>query len=352
MLKIISLKLLEYMKMSFPCQQLHLTNEHVYRESTSPPPPHLQSTNFDSQFYHLLPVTMPTQASTSPASLFSSDQCSPQFNAAVPKHVNVQTSDYIQNGCIISYVGRSGEDRYITAKLNEHIQMYAVFDGHGGKNISSHLKMFLPQALAEALINVNFNDEHSVRYALTNAYIKFDQKMFNAQMRSGSTAIVSLYSNNILYLVNLGDARAVVFDNLGKILAETHDHKPNEEQNRIKSAGGYVEFYSRTHRVNGVLAVSRAFGDFCLKHSTQGNIDQMTYNPEGPISVIPDITRIIVPNEINILLASDGLYDVFSSQDAVNFITQSHNFSSACQNIVNKARLDTTDDITVIIARL
>jgi serine/threonine protein phosphatase PrpC len=77
------------------------------------------------------------------------------------------------------------------------------------------------------------------------------------------------------------------------------------------------------------------------------NIDYNTYNPRGPVSVIPAIYRRVVGLNEFIMLASDGLFDAFISQEAVNF-----NILATCQNIVDDACRRTTDDITVIISRL
>ena len=68
---------------------------------------------------------------------------------------------------------------------------------------------------------------------------------------------------NKLFCANLGDARAVLCRN-GKALDLSVDHKAKrkDEQERIKSQGGYIVF----GRVLGRLAISRAFGDFDCKN--------------------------------------------------------------------------------------
>lgn len=311
-----------------------------------------------SQISGGIQLPMPRQIFTSPTFIA---QASPPPKIEIPR-ASAITSQNVQNGCVISHIGRSGEDRYVTATLNGNIQMYGVFDGHGGRDVADYLRDNLPQTIAESLINVNFSDENAVRFAITNTYIEFDKRMFIQGLRSGSTAIIVLYQPGILYLVNLGDARAVVFTNNGQILAETRDHKPNDERTRIEAAGGFVTFTELSgglgiSRVNGVLAVSRAFGDFDFKYSRKqpaisNRSDPILYNPQGPVSVIPDITRVNLVSPFYILLASDGLYDVFSSQNAVNLILQSENIINSCQSIVDQARKGTTDDITVIISQL
>lgn len=67
---------------------------------------------------------------------------------------------------------------------------------------------------------------------------------------SGSTAVIALLTkNNVLYVSNAGDSRAVISTKDGKAIPLTQDHKPKlpKESERIKNAGGFVE----AGRVNG-----------------------------------------------------------------------------------------------------
>jgi protein phosphatase 1L len=285
-------------------------------------------------------IVMPQQVSTSPSLIAFSPQASPQ-----PNNIFSQaTAVIVENKYVKSVIGRSGEDRYVTAILNNTVNMYGVFDGHAGKEVSEYLMNNLPQALAQFLLNVNFADELAVKNAITNAYVDIDKKMFGLQLRAGSTAVVALYFSGILYLINLGDSRAIVFTGEGNIMLETQDHKPEKERQRIVSAGGFVTNLNPS-RVNGILAVSRAFGDFILK-------DYPKYNYQGPVSVIPDIIRSAHHTPVFILLASDGLFDVLSSQEAVNIILKSKTAISACEELIEIARKHTNDDITTMIVRL
>ena len=71
----------------------------------------------------------------------------------------------------------------------------------------------------------------------------------------------SFYKNKFLQ-ANAGDSRAVASIN-GASMPLSYDHKPilKEEKERILAAGGWVEM----NRVNGLLALSRALGDFMFK---------------------------------------------------------------------------------------
>lgn len=100
-------------------------------------------------------------------------------------------------------------------------------------------------------------------------------------------------------------------------------------------------------RVGGILAVSRAFGDGALKRK-----NWVVATPE--ISVIDLETE----NVDYFLVATDGLWDVFSSQEAVKFF-ESQNFGSerkdqrtAVRNLVEEAlQKGSSDNICVMLVQ-
>lgn len=83
---------------------------------------------------------------------------------------------------------------------------------------------------------------------------------FNA----GCTACVILIAQDTLYCANSGDSRAILVNKQGKVTELSHDHKPDDagEMQRIKAAGGFVD----DGRVQGIIAVSRAIGDWEYKN--------------------------------------------------------------------------------------
>lgn len=72
----------------------------------------------------------------------------------------------------------------------------------------------------------------------------------------------------VLYTANVGDAR-IVLCRSGKALRLSYDHKGSDENEgkRIANAGGLI----LNHRVNGVLAVTRALGDTYIKDLVTGH---------------------------------------------------------------------------------
>lgn len=82
------------------------------------------------------------------------------------------------------------------------------------------------------------------------------------------------------------------------------------ERKRIKEAGGFISF-NGVWRVAGILATSRALGDYPLKDKKLVIAD-------------PDILTFDLGDHkpMFLILASDGLWDTFSNEEAVAFVKE------------------------------
>lgn len=136
----------------------------------------------------------------------------------------------------------------------------------------------------------------------------------------GCTAVSVLVTPTHLVAVNAGDSRVVLCRD-GKAIALSQDHKPNDEveQTRIVRAGGTVEETqggARTHyRVNGNLNLSRAIGDMEYKKNTA------LLPSEQIITSTPDVFQLErTPEDEFLILGCDGVWDVLSNDDAVQFV--------------------------------
>ena len=145
---------------------------------------------------------------------------------------------------------------------------------------------------------------------------------------------------------NVGDSRAVASCS-GTARDITVDHSPEapSELARIKAAGGFVE----DGYVNGQLNVARALGNWAL------DIKRGTDGCPGPLTAEPDlIDREVGEGEEFMLLASDGLWEVFTSQGAIDFAREylrTHNDPQGCSEaLVEEAlRRDSTDNVSVVV---
>ncbi|CEK10777.1 PP2C family serine/threonine-protein phosphatase [Legionella hackeliae] len=109
---------------------------------------------------------------------------------------------------------------------------------------------------------------------LWTTYKQLDEEVRSLSEKSGTTASTTIYDGCCsLITATLADAAAflVSYDPQGHITGVTRlnslTHKPNlrSEQIRVKKQGGFITYDGFAHRVNGILAVSRAIGDFGIR---------------------------------------------------------------------------------------
>jgi len=188
--------------------------------------------------------------------------------------------------------------------------------------------------------------------------------------KAGATALICIIQpvDLTLTVAWLGDSRAVLCrtcegsDEVSAIPL-TVDHKASreDEKERIRAAGGSVD---RKGRVDGALAVSRAFGDIMHKGPEVKALLDMTEETyvdvlsNGIVIAKPDtISRKLEPTmDEFIILASDGIWDVVTNQKAVNLIRRELNehqdVQRAADKLVQVAALDSVDNISVVVIAL
>jgi protein phosphatase 2C family protein 2/3 len=124
---------------------------------------------------------------------------------------------------------------------------FGIYDGHGGSKCADYLRDNLhnfiikdknfPENPVEALMN---GFEMAEKEFTNNIALNVQGEL---EENSGSCAVVCLFIDNMCYIANLGDSRAIISYKDGKnIKALTTDHKPNEENEnkRILENGGKI----------------------------------------------------------------------------------------------------------------
>ncbi|XVE85175.1 hypothetical protein DITRI_Ditri17bG0070400 [Diplodiscus trichospermus] len=190
---------------------------------------------------------------------------------------------------------------------NSKKAFFGVYDGHGGKKAAEFVAENLHNNISEMLKKSKGNE--GKEEAVKAGYLKTDEDFLKQDIASGTCCVTALIESEDIVISNLGDCRAVLARG-GVAEALTTDHKAEQEdeRKRIENKGGYVEFHRGAWRVHGILSVSRSFGDAHLK-------DWVVAEPDTKIlQLTPDMEFLV--------LASDGLWQEVSSQEAVDIVSR------------------------------
>lgn len=208
-------------------------------------------------------------------------------------------------------------------KIQPH-NLFCVFDGHGGNNVSKYLQSHYSYYLMSKHIpDNNFSDFKKFNSYISSVYNLIQSKLCivhkNIAEKCGSTALVMLHLlvNGVpyLYVVNIGDSRAVACNRYNIAIPLTKDHKPHmfEERKRIE------ELIKKFPRNNGIIAYDE--GDWRIKDLALsrafGDMDTMPF-----VTHEPSVYRYKASEYSFVIMACDGLWDVLDNQDAVNFVLE------------------------------
>jgi len=253
------------------------------------------------------------------------------------------------------------EDRFvIDTESFAHASVFAVFDGHDGPAASE----FCAKHLVKAIKSSKYYPKN-MKYTLTDTYLRMDHKFLNKGADGGSTAVVAfLDKNKTLYVANAGDSRCVA-GVAGKAVALSVDHKPDlpNEKERIEAANHEVQQKveivqgkrTKVARVDGKLAVSRAIGDSDFKDDPSASASKQA------VTAMPEVQSMKISSDLSfVVLACDGLYDVMTDQDIVDFVQPRlgsvitpDQLIAVAKELVNHAITDlgSTDNVTALLLK-
>jgi len=218
---------------------------------------------------------------------------------------------------------------------------FAIYDGHGGPKcvdfVNSHLHNYVTQ-------HPCFNKEPM--FALKEGILKTEKEFKEMVLKEdldgmqGSCVCVALIHGNTLYVASVGDSGAILCRK-GEQIKLTYPHTPKNpsERQRVLQLGGKIKEDRLCHPkwnpglVN--IAVTRSLGDIYFK--------EQQYTQDVPSGLIaePEITKIVLTKDDSfVFMASDGYWDVVSTQETVNFVTQLTNLFNAseiCQQLTQLA---------------
>jgi len=195
--------------------------------------------------------------------------------------------------------------------------LFSILDGHGGKQVAMFIKTFLAVELGNA-----FNAEEGSREeklpdkklkkAIEATFLRLDSRIATELTGcfDGCTAVVLLMNAETCICLNLGDSMAYLCrhtdeQEIQAIPLQMRQHKcwMMKEKERILRAGGAVE----NGRINGVLEVSRAFGDITLK--------------KYGVLCTPEYMKFKIEREKDqfMLVGCDGFWNAWTPAEALEF---------------------------------
>jgi serine/threonine protein phosphatase PrpC len=226
----------------------------------------------------------------------------------------------------------------------EEIGLFAVYDGHAGTEVASYLEQEL---FDKILADPNFSDDP--KKTIKETYFSMDKSILGkaeneVDFRAGSTATTAflLDGGSRLIVANVGDSRAILARNR-KAVEVSVDHEPQkpEEREMVESKGGEVAVspIGGVYRVDKRLNMTRAFGDYSIKEH---------------LSVEPDIwDNILTDDDDFFVVASDGLWNVMSNDEAVEHVLAQKTAEGAAKVLAASAlKRGSRDDISVLVVCL
>ncbi|CAL4910677.1 unnamed protein product [Urochloa decumbens] len=243
--------------------------------------------------------------------------------------------------------GKAGEDRVHVVVSEEHGWMFVgIYDGFNGPDATDYLVANLYAAVCRELGGGGEQEEEDVLEALALALKGTEAAFFaDAEARAaecpelammGSCVLVVLIRGADVYVMNVGDSRAVLAqrgaagddeETVGELAALqlTSDHSTSvyKEARRVRSEHLDDPACIVNDRVKGSLKVTRAFGAGYLKEPRWNDalleVFRVKYIGAAPyISCRPHLRHHRLGSRDKfMILSSDGLYDYFTNEEVV-----------------------------------
>ena len=212
--------------------------------------------------------------------------------------------------------------------------LFCVFDGHGGDATAKLCVKRFPEIFKKCLHENPFEYES----ALKSSFHLMDKEIEKIKANEvGNTGTVVFINNKLLYCANVGDSSCCLIGKTAEFISMDHKCSNKKEKKRIEKEGGKIV----DDRIEGILAISRGFGDFDLKN--KGLICE------------PHITKKLIDHSLRYcVLASDGVWDSLKLDDVSKIINENKdNFNDMAKIIVETAKeKGSEDNISCIVIEL
>ncbi|MGD9109619.1 MAG: Stp1/IreP family PP2C-type Ser/Thr phosphatase [Phycisphaerales bacterium] len=234
----------------------------------------------------------------------------------------------------VTNVGKVREVNEDAFTSNPQQGFFIVSDGmgghEGGKAASQLVIKELPEILTEQLGRLRSSSSKSIRNAIRKSLVKLNHHIRNegaegnGSMQMGATVVMALFSDERVYIVNVGDSRAYRLRN-GELKQFTTDHSLVAE---LIEKGDIEPHQAESHPQQHIITQCIGFDK----------------------SVKPGIKSFVPKDTDRILLCSDGLTDVVSDRQITTILRDKSEPQEMCERLI-KAANETggPDNITVVV---
>lgn len=252
------------------------------------------------------------------------------------------------------------EDRHLVHQQTGW-NVCAVFDGHGGWQVADYASKSFIGHLIPRLIHSRPDMHNEVTNAIERTFESVEEGYITAVSpayklgfgevgKVGSCALLAVQKGHDLFLGNCGDCRAVLCSSVSTDsnnsstravatrLTRDHNARTPIEALLLRQAHPNepdIVICKNPHAcyVKGRLQLTRALGDLYLKHdafnaapNSHRSSGRRIPDPYTPpyLSAVPEIYHFqLDTNDKFIILATDGLWDFLSDQEAVEVVQRS-----------------------------
>ncbi|OHT01018.1 hypothetical protein TRFO_07686 [Tritrichomonas foetus] len=207
----------------------------------------------------------------------------------------------------------------IAIHSDKNVSIFALFDGHAGSSAS---------IIAASMIKNEVAQIENPDSDFSKIFLNIQNKLRSNHVVDGCTGIISLIINDICYVAGIGDSRVILIRN-NEVRRITKDEKPLDESEyrRLQEIGIGV---SSDGRVQRKLSVGRSFGDFWCTQE---------------LFLVPIVTSFhITENDLSLILACDGLWDVSKDEEVAKIYRSSKSAQDGATFLKNFAIANGSQD--------
>jgi len=260
--------------------------------------------------------------------------------------------------------------------LGTKTHLLTVLDGHGpeGHHVAEFVTRTLPDLMSKQLIH---GPKTSPSQTMSDAYVAVEAQLNTQPIDtrfSGTTAVCAWVNGTQLHVANTGDSRAVIgrMGKKGQIEAYdvSQDQTPfrKDEKSRVESCGARILTSGEIHGDVTYESTDEYTADdpprcYLQEHAFPGTAFTRSIGDQvaariGVIATPETIQYEIGVSDRMLILASDGIWEFISSQEAVDLIKDCKDPKEACLKLIDAAWAlwltedVRSDDISVVVAFL